>query len=263
MRHLGFLIIFFPLQLLAQADLTSLRGTFKGCSYTEFMDLHEGIRPRHFKCPEASGFVLQGTPVSKVTVVEHCSGKYRTKELLTPASCNTVGCVFEESMLKKFTGASMKCGYHIKKADLFEYYPIFSTSGPNRNTPFLESMPLNNEDDPNYLSRINGQFGTESRVRSPREVGTKVVKEDGKKVEIKSETREQICKLDSLEILPPNEQKDLIKIIELIYQNPDFPDDKLQRKSFCLLKRHYEAVNDYDSLLSLVSKMKFQQEFCE
>jgi hypothetical protein len=150
----------------AQDNLSRLEGNFITCQKIQLLGLaSEHVRPDMFKCPNAQGYVMNETPVKKISINIICPGqKELTLSIVTPATCNTLTCLNQEPELKKLVhqNSSKACSYQMTSADLFEYYPIFKTSGPNLHEKFLDSKEYNTEADPDYLSRINGGYSKTS-----------------------------------------------------------------------------------------------------
>lgn len=251
-----------------QDDLSRLQGNFIPCEVLRSESVFDSlkVRPHKFVCGGTRGHVLQETPVKKITYLVVCRGRGKTYTEDTSPNCNTIGCVTNPDKLNRMSPESLpepnvkNCRYSLVSADLFEFYPMFSTGGPNKDEWFQETMQINNEDDPDYTGRINGRFAADPRPEQPLEVSaSKPVAAD---LEISPETQAVICKIPSLDSMPPAELDSYLRIILQMYQNTNFPDETFQRKAFCLLKNHYEKVSDFDRLMQLIAKMRFEQEHC-
>lgn len=260
------ILILFSFSILhAQDDLSQLKGNFILCENIELSGLYsQSIRSYKFKCPKITGFVMDETPVKSAIIEVKCPRiKKLSIKIQTPQNCNTIVCIEDEKkLLSIFKDVpSPKCELSVISAELFEFYPLFKTPGPQKKEKFLDSMEVNNEADPDYLGRINGGYIQDQSV-DPNDVNDKRPNSKIKKISINKQTQERLCNIESLETLDIATRTQTLEIVSSLYQNPNYQDEKLQRHLFCLLKNHFEVTEDYDQLMELIAKMKFKQEKC-
>lgn len=276
------LIFLTSFQLLAQIDLNSLEGKFITCEANSIWGIHdERVRKHRFECPLAQGYVLDDTPIKKITVdvfwEDNPEGMNHKKiNLETTPQCNTISCIADQknllSLIKTNNPQFFDDNYSfnqaivvLKTAELFEYYPIFKSPGPSMNEFLNDETFINTENDQDYISRINGSFPkSDQELINPSTILLNIESNNDqiKKEIVSNEKIKEICEISSLTTLEKDQQEIFLKLILKIYQNPNFKDENLQRKLFCLLKNYYEKLELFDELMELILKMSFEVEMC-